>query len=341
MNVFISYRRNQSGDLTGRIFDELKRQFGTENVFLDIASIHGGEEWQISLEQRISRCGAMLVLIGESWLAELQNRLERDDFVKYEAQSALEKEIPVIPVLLGSTKMPSRASLPDELKRLADFQYVTVRSGKDFPRDIEELTNALRRLATKGRSTPVRRTHWMIVGAIAAALALAAVVLKHNSTEVIPESNRDGTSTTTPKLLELPDGGELRVSLTKEVKVGERAELRLTPNRDLYIRVMHQSSDGYISEIFPDQNGDNWRLERDRPQSISWQTSPPAGTEEVLVYASSSPLRLNREGAKPITKSEFFDTRGIPSAIRVSTGSSPTDLEQSIVQGNFSYRLSD
>ena len=38
-NIFVSYRRSDSSDVTGRIFDQLKARFGEERLFKDVDSI--------------------------------------------------------------------------------------------------------------------------------------------------------------------------------------------------------------------------------------------------------------------------------------------------------------
>jgi hypothetical protein len=343
VNVFISYRRNQSEDLTGRVFDELKRRFGEENVFFDIISINGGEEWRVTLDRRIAQSKVMLVMLCQEWLEELEKRAEREDLVKHEVCFALKNGIPLIPVLLGPARMPGRASLPGDLKRLADFQYVPVRSGKDFARDIDDLTNAISAIGGKKSSKPNHRARWIATGAAAMLTLFAGMAMlpkEGGSSTSVDRPERTGSAYST-FTLNLPDGGELKISIPAILKAGERAELHLTPDHDVFIRVMHQSSDGYITELLPDRNANEWLIKQGRTEIVSWETSPPAGAEELVVYASPAPLNLSNRITRSVTTGEFFDTRGIPSAIRISSIEAPGKDARPIVEGRLGYLLSD
>jgi hypothetical protein len=113
--IFISYRREDSGDAAGRLCDRLQTRFGRSNVFMDVDSIPYGVDFPQHLAQTVSRCDVLLVVIGERWLEaryaegpkQGQRRLDDpEDFVRIEIQSALARDIPVVPVLIGQASMP-------------------------------------------------------------------------------------------------------------------------------------------------------------------------------------------------------------------------------------------
>ena len=54
------------------------------------------------------------------------------DFVRIEIESALEREIPVIPILIDHTRMPSQADLPPSLAELTYRNAIEVDQGRDF-----------------------------------------------------------------------------------------------------------------------------------------------------------------------------------------------------------------
>ena len=65
-------------------------------------------------------------MIGPTWRiatnSEGQPRLEDpNDWVRLELTAALSRSIPVIPILVGGTSLPKVAALPEDLKKL--FQY--------------------------------------------------------------------------------------------------------------------------------------------------------------------------------------------------------------------------
>src|SRR5690348_9387502 len=102
--VFLSYRRTDSSAITGRLADHLVSRFGAPNVFRDMDSIPPGADFRSSIRSAVHSCGAMVAVIGESWLDPRLH--DPNDWVRIELESALERDIPVIPALLGETPLP-------------------------------------------------------------------------------------------------------------------------------------------------------------------------------------------------------------------------------------------
>ncbi|MEW7989092.1 MAG: TIR domain-containing protein [Candidatus Thiodiazotropha sp.] len=122
--IFISYRRGDSREITGRICDRLNNEFGKEAVFRDVDSIPGGVDFREHINQAIERCGMLVAIIGDKWLEAKNSRGERrldlaNDHLRVELETALKKEIPVIPVLVKKGVMPEEDQLPGSLKPLA------------------------------------------------------------------------------------------------------------------------------------------------------------------------------------------------------------------------------
>jgi TIR domain len=123
--IFISYRRDDSEGEAGRLFDDLTRAFGNENVFMDVAGILPGVDFRRAIENNVASCGVLLAIIGPNWVGITntagQRRLDDpNDFVVLEIASALKREVPVIPVLVHEAHMPTPDQLPETLK---DFSY--------------------------------------------------------------------------------------------------------------------------------------------------------------------------------------------------------------------------
>ena len=53
--IFISYRREDSQDFTGRLHDKLVDHFGETNVFFDVDSIPTGVDFRKHLDREVSR----------------------------------------------------------------------------------------------------------------------------------------------------------------------------------------------------------------------------------------------------------------------------------------------
>src|SRR5437762_722647 len=105
--VFISYRRSDSADITGRIFDRLKDEFGEETVFRDIDSIPFGADFTTHIKNELGACKVALVMIGPDWLTVTDEHGKRriesaNDYVRVEIEAALSRKppIPCIPILV-------------------------------------------------------------------------------------------------------------------------------------------------------------------------------------------------------------------------------------------------
>ncbi len=66
--IFLSYRREDSADVTGRIDDRLVQQFGREAVFVDVDSIPFGVDFRKHLDQQVGKCDVFLAVIGPDWM---------------------------------------------------------------------------------------------------------------------------------------------------------------------------------------------------------------------------------------------------------------------------------
>jgi hypothetical protein len=158
--IFINYRREISADAAGRLSDRLIQHFDQERLFMDIDSIEPGVDFVKALDDQVAQCGAFIAVIGPGWTdltnAEGQRRLDqRNDYVRIEIESALKRDIRVIPVLVDDARMPTADELPDSLKALARRNAVML-SHHHFGREVDELARTLQRvLGLPPRSTSI------------------------------------------------------------------------------------------------------------------------------------------------------------------------------------------
>jgi TonB family protein len=148
--IFVSYRRSDSQGEAGRLFDDLVQHFDEQTVFMDVSAIEAGRDFRKAIEEGVTKCGVLLVVIGPDWLnAKDEHGARRlddaGDFVRIETASALRRDIPVIPVLVRAARMPSAEQLPDDLKDLAYRNCIELTHAR-WKSDVRLLTESLRRL---------------------------------------------------------------------------------------------------------------------------------------------------------------------------------------------------
>jgi Tfp pilus assembly protein PilF len=179
MRVFISYRRSDSAGHAGRLYDSLQAHFGRDNVFMDLSAIDSGQNFVDAIETAVRSCDALVAIIGDDWLSRDGGRRRLDepgDFVRSEIAAALSRGIPVVPVLVEDTKMPSADALPDVLKPLATRQAHEL-SDVRWSHDVERLIDAIEKLGRKsnGWAQPKRLALGAAIAIVAIVAAFAAV----------------------------------------------------------------------------------------------------------------------------------------------------------------------
>ena len=147
--IFLSYRREDSAAHAGRLYDRLSAHFGKANVFMDIDTIDLGEDFVDAITKTVGACDVLIALIGRQWLtaadAEGRCRLEKpDDFVRMEIAAALERNIRVVPALVGRASMPIAEGLPQPLSKLATRNGLQI-SDERFHQDVDRLVESIER----------------------------------------------------------------------------------------------------------------------------------------------------------------------------------------------------
>jgi uncharacterized protein YecT (DUF1311 family) len=186
--IAISYRRSDSQDITGRIFDRLAQHFGKDTVFRDIDSIQPGIDFRTQIAEALRTTDVLLVVVGSAWFGQDKdkaNRIDNEaDPVRIEVETALKRDIPIVPILVGGTRMPEPHELPQSLR---DFSYrhaVTVDGGRDFDHHMEGLVRSLDRMLQVPQGGKAGTTGaalspalYAIIGGLAVAAVVLAVVL--------------------------------------------------------------------------------------------------------------------------------------------------------------------
>lgn len=158
--IFISYRRDDSGGFAGRLYDHLVRQFGDEKIFMDVDTIGLGVDYVEEINKSIDGVDVFLAVIGRDWFAtDKAGRPRLDDPkdpVRLEVGRALQRGIPVIPILVRGAQMPGESELPEELASLARRNALELRQTR-FASDVERLARDVRRLVPQRSDEPDAR----------------------------------------------------------------------------------------------------------------------------------------------------------------------------------------
>lgn len=148
--VFICYRRDDSEDVTGRIWDRLTPVLGREVIFRDVDAIPIGVDFRDYIREALSHCRIFLAIIGREWLdvrdQGVRRRLESArDHVRIEIETALARpDLKVVPVFVRNARLPEPEQLPSTMEKLAFLNGHKVRGDPDFNHDMDALISYLR-----------------------------------------------------------------------------------------------------------------------------------------------------------------------------------------------------
>jgi hypothetical protein len=151
--IFISYRRQESGWSARSLHDRLCREFNPDQIFMDLDAIALGEDFVDAIETTVARCDVLVAVIGNNWLTSKDERGGRrldnpEDFVRMEIGTALKRKIRVIPVLVDGALMPRADDLPQDLKPLVRRNALAVTT-ISFEGDVQRLAGAIRQVLEK------------------------------------------------------------------------------------------------------------------------------------------------------------------------------------------------
>jgi outer membrane protein assembly factor BamB len=186
--IFLSYRREETSHIAGRLADRLSERFGRSRVFIDVDSIDPGLDFVQAIDKAIENCDVLLALIGPKWAVESEDGTRRidnaEDYVRLELRAALARGIRVIPVLVDGARMPTSSDLPVELQPLVHRNAVRL-DHETFRSDADSLIYRMR----PRKSLYIERRSfikWALGGTVlGAAGALWALTRPHDGGTVI------------------------------------------------------------------------------------------------------------------------------------------------------------
>jgi pterin-4a-carbinolamine dehydratase len=132
--AFISYRRTDAPEVARGLHVQLRDRFGGNHIFMDVAGIDMGELWPERLQRELERSSVLLMVVGPGWLtaADIYGRRRLDqegDWVCTELRRALDRQIPIIPLLLDDVAtLPPPVALPAALRAVLNHQSFQLRN---------------------------------------------------------------------------------------------------------------------------------------------------------------------------------------------------------------------
>ena len=143
LTVFVSYRRDDEPYAAILVNDRLKKEFGDESVFFDVESVPPGIDFRDFIPEQVDKCDVLVVVIGDAW--NVDRRLDNPvDFVRIEVETALNRDIPVIPVLVREADIPRESDLPTNISALVYRNACQFRPDKQWEEQLKGLVSGIK-----------------------------------------------------------------------------------------------------------------------------------------------------------------------------------------------------
>ena len=148
--IFLSYRREDAAPYARLLQFQLRERFPGVQVFMDLDSIEAGLPFAKVIRDAVDTCTVLVALIGRQWVTiadeEGNRRLDNPrDYVRLEVQTALERGVRVIPVLVDGARPPREQQLPAGLQELAGLNALELSYGR-YEYDAGRLLDQIQRV---------------------------------------------------------------------------------------------------------------------------------------------------------------------------------------------------
>jgi hypothetical protein len=146
-SIFISYRAGDDAYAAALLDERLSQVFGTDQIFRASRSIMPGKSYTTAIMQALNACDVLLAVIGPTWTGRIKEAGTRPehrspDWVRTEIETALRRDIRIIPILLSRVPRLEADELPADITDLAYRQYLRFEH-RNVDRDIVQLVAAL------------------------------------------------------------------------------------------------------------------------------------------------------------------------------------------------------
>ncbi len=186
-DIFVCYRRKDTAGHAGRLVRDLAHQFPASKIFHDMDSLGPGDRFHRKIDEALNSSEVFLAVVGPHWRSSIERLGNPDDFVRVEIETALDRDILVIPVLVGNAEVPTRDELPEGIAALADLQAHEI-SDNRWDYDVQTLADRLGELPGLGsvgrriKRSLARMSGWLYVPILLLAIIMALVTITRLST---------------------------------------------------------------------------------------------------------------------------------------------------------------
>ncbi len=153
-------------------------KLGFKHVFLDVASMAGGDMFEGRIHNAIADCDLFVELIGLDWKLRLDEKAQsgEPDVLLMEIMSAISLDKDIAPLLVDGATMPAASTLPKTIEELA----VTNAKPAQSSMSVDELAEVLRAPAREAGLTRRLGRGWSVSYAILATLAWCITAIVPN-----------------------------------------------------------------------------------------------------------------------------------------------------------------
>ncbi|MBK8020272.1 MAG: protein kinase [Chloroflexi bacterium] len=194
--LFLTYRREDSGEIAGRLYDQIAAVLGENNVVRDVDRIADRTVSRYVLANDVvGSVDAMLIVIGPGWAGLSRDRRTPSaqraidnpkDIVRMQIEAGLRRaDMLMIPVLVNGGVLPD--ALPESLEALRQRPAFTIQADQPLDVQVRRLIKSINEhfgVTSRARSSLI----WGLVALLALAVLLVVGVVLSSLTAPTPTS---------------------------------------------------------------------------------------------------------------------------------------------------------
>ncbi len=154
-DIFISYRRADSGWVTARLRHDLAEHFGSKRVFMDTEHIAPAQMWSDVIQRSLHVARVGIIVLGPDAVSRLsqESPVGEHDVFRHEVTTLLKSEKPVLVVTLPDVPPPDRWQLASDFARLPQIQTLGISAG-GWDLTLDQIIRTLRPLLRAAAPRP-------------------------------------------------------------------------------------------------------------------------------------------------------------------------------------------